>query len=85
MFYIYGPDVATLRDKMVRKIPNAISSFVPIVLPPDLLQDFMNINLAADIFYVQARAHQHMICRRIKFITVERLKCTTNPKKAELL
>ena len=81
-FHIYGPDVATLRGKMIRRTPKAIVDYIPFELPPELLKEFRRINLATDIFFVQGRAHQHTICRRIKFRTVERLK---NMTKSEIL
>ena len=50
-FHIYGPDVATLQGKMVRRSPQAIKDYVPFELPADLLKEFRRINLATDIFF----------------------------------
>ena len=53
-FYIYRPDVATLRGKMTGTTPRILSSYIPIKLPADLLKNFMKIDLAADIFMSKA-------------------------------
>ena len=81
-FHIYGPDVATLRGKMVRQTPKAIPDYIPFKLTPDLLKEFRQINLATDILFVQGHAHQHTICQQIKFSTIEQLK---NMTKVEIL
>ena len=67
---------------MTRNKLKAIPDYVPFALPPEPLKEFHRINLATDIFFVQGRVHQHTICRRIKFRTVERLK---NMTKGEIL
>lgn len=81
VFYIFGPDVATVRGKMIRNRANTVTNYMLVMLPSDLKRIYMNIDLAADIFYIQGRAHQHTISRRIKFRSSERLQCKNNPNQ----
>ena len=69
--HIYGPHLAHLKGKTVRKKPNPIeiTDFVP--LPKQILQAQSFINLSVDYFFVQGIPVLHSISHNIHFRTVE--------------
>ena len=50
---IYGPDLYSLKGKMVRSVGRALPSFVPISIPDYVLQHHRDVTLAVDFLYVQ--------------------------------
>mmetsp|Transcript_25361 Transcript_25361/g.69903 ORF Transcript_25361/g.69903 Transcript_25361/m.69903 type:complete len:299 (+) Transcript_25361:426-1322(+) len=72
-FFIHGPDVASIRGRMVRQRPDPIPAYHPLTLPPELLELHKEVNLSVDVFFVQGRPHLHTISRDIQFRTAEYL------------
>ena len=68
-FHIYGPDVATLRGKTVKKSGSSSPSHVPSRLPQDMLSHHRDVTLCGDLFFVQGMPFLHTISRKIHFRT----------------
>ena len=67
---IYGPDMAGVRGKTVRKKPDpVVESYVAI--PRDFVLNNKYITLAADVFFVDGIPILLTLSRKIKFITTE--------------
>ena len=81
---IYGPDVYTLKGKSTRSKP------LPIVLdyveiPRELKAKHEYVKLCADVMYIQGITFLVTVSKRLKFITVERLKTRARLEFAEKL
>jgi hypothetical protein len=67
---IFGPSVASLKGKTVRRgephVPSAVSP-----IPPDILSLYRNVTLCIDIMYVNKLAFLVTISRHVKFSTIE--------------
>lgn len=71
--HIYGPDMVTIKGKMVRRKPRAIHSKMKIPLPKTIQELHLAINLSADYLFVQSIPILHTILRNYRFRTVEAL------------
>jgi hypothetical protein len=49
---IYGPDLATLKGKTVKKQTKGIPNYQPIQIPAPIIAKYSNIQLFMDIFWV---------------------------------
>ena len=67
---IYGPDVATLKGKTVKKQNRGIPNYQAIAVPAPLIQQYNKIRLFIDIFWVNGRPFFHTISEWIKYRTV---------------
>jgi hypothetical protein len=47
---IYGPDIATLKDKTVKRQNRGIPNYQPIRIPAPIIEKYSDIRLFADIF-----------------------------------
>ena len=69
MNIIYGPDVATLKGRMVNQKPSAVLIFEPVVVPEYILQYHGKVYLAADFFYVLGLVFILTKSRKIQLLT----------------
>jgi hypothetical protein len=73
---IFGPDLASIRGKTVRRAPEpVITDYVAV--PRTLIEANKVIMLAADVFFVDRTAFLLTVARRIKFVTVEHVPVRT--------
>ncbi len=73
MCTIFGPDLASIRGKMVRHTP------VPVVgdyveVPRSVIKNKKIVTMAADVFFVDETAFLITVLHRIKFITGEHMQ-----------
>ena len=78
---IYGPNIATLKGKTVRKNPVPVKEDY-IEVPSSILNMHGNVTLSADIMFVNRMPFFVTLARNIKFTTIEIL---TNRKAETLL
>jgi hypothetical protein len=74
---IYGPDIATLKGKTVKKQNEGTDGVRPIVVPTPIMDKYSHLRLFADIFYVNGNLFLHTISEFIKFRTVAPLNNRT--------
>ena len=67
---IFGPDIHTLKIKTVRNNPNSVVGEY-IGIPQELKDTHQNIELCANIMYIQERMFLVTISSRIIFVTVQ--------------
>ena len=67
--FIYGPELYSLKGKMVRGSSRALPSFVPIAVPDYILQHHKHVTLAMNFFYVQRIPFFHTKSRKIRLLT----------------
>ena len=69
---IFGPDLASVRGKTVRRTPApVVADYVEV--PRALMEHNRVITMAADVFLVDGTAFLTTVSRRIKFVTAEHL------------
>lgn len=73
MVSIYGPDVAVLKGKTVRKQSPKIRNPNYISVPPEIQKIATKIVIKADIIYVNKCMFWFTMSRRINFLTIERV------------
>ena len=79
---IYGPDVYMLKGTSTRSKPLLIvSDYVEI--PKELKAQHKYVELCADVMYIQGITFLVMVSKRLKFITIERLKSRGRMEFAE--
>jgi hypothetical protein len=78
---IYGPDVTSLKGKMVKGPAQTVPTFTPILVPDLIIKDHKDITLCMDFFCVQGNPFFHTICRKIEFCTVSPVKATKTNKR----
>lgn len=70
-FFIYGPDIASVKGTTRRGRPAAhVPSFRAVPIPSAILATHRNVTLSADFFYVQGLPFFHSISRGIGYRTV---------------
>ena len=67
---IYGPDVATLKGKTVKKQNQGIPNYQAYQIPAPIIAQYNNVRLFIDIFWVNGSPYFHTISEWIKFRTV---------------
>jgi hypothetical protein len=67
---IYGPDVATLKGKTVKKQNRAVPNYQPVAIPAPIIAQYQSPRIFVDIFFVNGTAYIHTITKYIKFRTV---------------
>jgi hypothetical protein len=67
---IYGPDVATLQGKTVKKQNRGIPNYQAATIPAPIIAQYRDIRLFIDIFWVNGSPYFHTISEWIKFRTV---------------
>jgi hypothetical protein len=67
---IYGPDVATLKGKTVKKQNRGIPNYQAVQIPAPVIAQYNNVRLFVDIFWVNKSPYFHTILEWIKFCTV---------------
>ena len=73
---IFGPDLASIRGKTVRWVPEpVVTDYVDV--PRTLIEANKVIMLVADVFFVDGTAFLLMVARRIKFVTTEHILVRT--------
>jgi hypothetical protein len=68
--HIYGPDIATLKGKTVKKQNKGIPNYQPVRIPAPIIERHKTIRLFMDIFWVNGNPFFHTISQTIKFRTV---------------
>jgi hypothetical protein len=76
---IFGPDLASVQQKMVRRTPAPVVADYAAV-PRSMVEANLIVILAAEVFFVDGTAFLLMVSRRIKFVKadhmpVRRVKC----------
>jgi hypothetical protein len=66
---IYGPDVATLKGKMVKKQNSGIPNHQAFQIPAPIIAQYNNVCLFINIFWVNSSPYFHTISEWIKFCT----------------
>jgi hypothetical protein len=67
---IYGPDIATLKGKTVKKQNKGIPNYQAVLIPAPIIEQYNDVRLFIDIFWVNGHAYFHTISEWIKFRTV---------------
>jgi hypothetical protein len=67
---IYGPDVATLKGKTVKKQNRGIPNYQAAQIPAPVIAQYNNVRLFVDVFWVNKSPYFHTISEWIKFRTV---------------
>ena len=67
---IYGPDIATLKGKTVKKQNSAIPNYQASQIPTPIIAQYPNVRLFIDVFWVNGKPYLHTISEWIKFRTV---------------
>ena len=67
---IFGPDLASIRWKTVRRAPEPVVTDY-VAVPRTLIEANKVITLTADVFFVDGTAFLLMVARRIQFVTME--------------
>ena len=73
---IFGPDLASIRGKTVRRTPEPVVTDY-VAVPRTLIEANKVITLAADVFFVDGTAFLLTVARRIKFVTAEHVPVRT--------
>jgi hypothetical protein len=73
---IFGPDLASVRGKTVRKKPAPVVTDY-VAVPCTLVEANKVIMLAADVFFVDGTAFLLTVGRRLKFVTAEHVPVQT--------
>jgi hypothetical protein len=67
---IYGPDVATLQGKTVKKQNSGIPNYQAVQIPAPIIAQYNSARLFVDIFWVNKSLYFHTISEWVKFRTV---------------
>ena len=70
--YIYGPSVASLKGKTTRSRPQRTYLNI-LAVPPGILENYQNINIQADVMYINKMPFLVTISDKIGFTTLEHL------------
>ena len=73
---IFGPDLASIRGKTVRRTPAPVVADY-VAVPRALVEQNKVVTLAADVFFVDGTAFLITVSRQIKFITAEHVQVRT--------
>jgi hypothetical protein len=73
---IYGPSIAALKGKTVRRSPEPVVTDL-IEIPQSILQANMKVSLSGDVFFVYQIPFFTTISRNLKFTTVENIPSRT--------
>jgi hypothetical protein len=73
---IFGPDLASIRGKTVRRTPAPVVADY-VAVPRALVEQNKVVTLAADVIFVDGTAFLITVSRRIKFITAEHVQVRT--------
>jgi hypothetical protein len=73
---IFGPDLASVRGKTVRKKPAPVVTHY-VAVPHTLVEANKVIMLAADVFFVDGTAFFLTVGRRLKFVTAKHVPVRT--------
>jgi hypothetical protein len=73
---IFGPDLASIRGKTVRRTPAPVVADY-VAVPCSLVEQNRIVTMAADVFFVDGMAFLVTLSRQIKFITLERVPVQT--------
>jgi hypothetical protein len=73
---IFGPDLASVRGKTVRRTPAPVVAEY-VAVPRALVEANKVVTLAADVFFVDGTAFLLTVSRRIKFVTAEHVPVRT--------
>jgi hypothetical protein len=73
---IYGPSIAALKGKTVRRSPEQVVTNL-IEVPKQILEANVNVSLSADVFFVNTIPFFTSISRNIKFTTSENIPTRT--------
>jgi hypothetical protein len=68
--HIYGPELATVKSKTVKKQNKGIPNYLPIQIPAPIIAKYKDIRIFMDIFWVNGSSFFHTISEYIKFRTV---------------
>ena len=77
-FAIYGPDIASLQGKTVKRTSTPAKTLMPTSLPPSILQHHREITLCANNFFVQGIPFFHSISSKLQFLTATQLNNRSN-------
>jgi hypothetical protein len=67
---IYGPDIATLKGKTVKRQNRGIPNYQAVQIPDPIIDKYRDLRLFIDIFWVHGSPYFHTISQWIKFRTV---------------
>ena len=67
---IFGPDLASVRGKTVRRTPAPVVAEY-VAVPKSIIDRNKMVTLAADVFFVDGTGFLMTVSRNIKFITAE--------------
>jgi hypothetical protein len=76
-FLIYGPDLAVLKGKTVKKQNKGTPDFRPMIIPAPIIEKYRNLRIFADLFYVNGNLFFHTIGEHVLFRTVANIKNRT--------
>jgi hypothetical protein len=68
--HIYGPDIAVLKGKTVKRQNRGIPNYQPIRIPAPIIDKYHGCRLFMDIFWVNGSPFFHNILQWVKFCTV---------------
>jgi hypothetical protein len=68
--HIYGPELATVKSKTVKKQNKGIPNYLPIQITAPIIARYKDIRIFMDIFWVNGSPFFHTILEWIKFRTV---------------
>ena len=74
---IYGPDIATLKGKTVKKQNTGIPNYQAVQIPAPIIAQYTDVRLFIDIFWVNGSPYFHTISEWIKFRTVAQSQRST--------
>jgi hypothetical protein len=67
---IYGPDIAVLKGRTIKKSPaSRVPTYTAVPIPAPIMLHHRNISLCVDLFFVQGNAFFHTISRDIGYRT----------------
>jgi hypothetical protein len=73
---IFGPDLASIRGKTVRQVPEPVVADY-VAVPRMLMESIKIVTLAVDVFFVDGMAFLITLSRKIKFVTAKHLPMRT--------
>jgi len=70
---IFGPNIGSLKGKTVRRNTGQVEDARPSTLPPDVINNYKQMTICADIVFIHKIALLVTISRHIRFSTCEAL------------